>query len=568
MKREDKPITRLYAYGCLPPSKAADVVDGQIRLAHEYRNKLVELEQYRRARFREIIGGDSRVATASAEVQRRRDRIALLEDAVARATVDRSEEHADTARAEVKALRGELRGLVKEYRVVREAALRNEDTRCALAVLRDDVNARWRAARAASGLYWGTYLIVERAIDRARMGTMDPRFRRWTGRGSIGVRVTSTAGLTFDELTNGKSSTLQFDPVDRNAWRTRASRRSVRPVVRFRVGTQDDGSPLWAEFVVCMHRPLPPNATVKWARVVKEREGPRVRYSLLLTVSAMTFVRAVPRRTPRHRAALHLAWRTMPEGDLRVGYLADDRGVGVDLRLPRALTSALEHADSLRSIRDQIFEELRHELVAELTRLELPTWLQDVSRSLPEWRSQETFEPFVFRWANSRFRGDRRAFDAAEAWRRQQRHLWQWEANERARARRRRFEIYRSWARDWSSKYRLVRLEDYDLRALSRVDPLTGREGPTMPAVQRNRVRASPHELRAAVAGKVNVEYVSAALTAQSCHVCGVVGRYNSERTLVHTCIACGQTWDVHLNAARNLLRLRSRTRAKSSRSS
>jgi transposase len=100
-----------------------------------------------------------------------------------------------------------------------------------------------------------------------------------------------------------------------------------------------------------------------------------------------------------------------------------------------------------------------------------------------------------------------------------------------------------------------LRLEDYDLRVFARSEPLGARAGPFSAAFERSRVLVAPHELREAVKAKLEVEYMKPTLVMQTCHLCGVVGNYDTHRRLEQTCTACGASWDAHHNAAMNLLR-------------
>src|SRR5690242_6800937 len=52
-KTSDVP-TRVLTFGCLPPDVGRAEFDEQLILAHRYRNKLIEIERARRAKFRDI----------------------------------------------------------------------------------------------------------------------------------------------------------------------------------------------------------------------------------------------------------------------------------------------------------------------------------------------------------------------------------------------------------------------------------------------------------------------------------------------------------------------------------
>lgn len=63
-------MNRVYQFGCLAPTMNAERVHTQIRLAHRYRNQLVEIERARRAALREPGVDKERVAVLAAELRR------------------------------------------------------------------------------------------------------------------------------------------------------------------------------------------------------------------------------------------------------------------------------------------------------------------------------------------------------------------------------------------------------------------------------------------------------------------------------------------------------------------
>jgi len=66
-----------------------------------------------------------------------------------------------------------------------------------------------RSLRAASGLSgsWGSYLLVEAAVDSAKQHPEEPRFRRWDGTGRVGVQL--QGGLSVDDVLAGIDTRLR-----------------------------------------------------------------------------------------------------------------------------------------------------------------------------------------------------------------------------------------------------------------------------------------------------------------------------------------------------------------------
>src|SRR5258706_9141655 len=187
MKRKTSTTpTRVYSYGCLPPTAGADLVEEQIRLAHRYRNKLVEIERKRR----EIV------QQAQAEIG---DICALR---VAAETLKAEKETAVAALKAKKAGKGKHAETTTEAAVVRAlkqrcseawAALKVEkerqkgDGRLALfyAWISAEAHEAVRQARGASGLRHGNYSWVEDAAKQAAQSKDPPRFLRYTGEGVV-----------------------------------------------------------------------------------------------------------------------------------------------------------------------------------------------------------------------------------------------------------------------------------------------------------------------------------------------------------------------------------------------
>src|SRR5262245_40665765 len=59
---------RAFRYGCLGPTVNADIVEGQLRLAQLYRNKLIEIELARRAAVRQVHAGVPEIADLQSRI--------------------------------------------------------------------------------------------------------------------------------------------------------------------------------------------------------------------------------------------------------------------------------------------------------------------------------------------------------------------------------------------------------------------------------------------------------------------------------------------------------------------
>lgn len=549
--------TAVYTYGLPlgPTSECAEAVDEQMRRARIYHNELLELERTKRAVYREIVGEVAHVAAIQTQIDEVTSEIQRLETA-ARAGNQKSRKRVrdPETRRQLQSLRAKRKELRQQRKAAKAAVRDDPDMQARIAALDERATEWQRGLRAQCGVYWGTYLLVEEAHQRRRRERMDPQFRRWDGSGRIGVQI--QGGMPVAGIVDGSDSRLQIDRTPRVRYtRRHPEGRSVPDSgwLRIRIGS-DGRAPVWATFPLVYHRPLPRDGVIKRAWVQRRRIGTRWRWELQVTLQE-----PVPDVAPgRGTAAVHVGWRVRQDG-LRVGYVRDTSGEGQELLLPRAVLDALDHAASLRSIRDRHHDGIRARLRQWMSaQSHVPEWLTAATKHMDRWRSTQRLTRLVYTWRASRFSGDAAMYDALEAWRRKDRHLYQWECDERAKARGRRKDIYRQLAADLTSRYSTILLGDTDLRQVAR-RAAPDQEDPQHATARRNRTRAAVGELQDAIkaaASKrgVAVDRVSAQHVTDTCHACGERCAFDAAEHVHHACAHCGVVWDQDDNAAVNML--------------
>lgn len=364
-------------------------------------------------------------------------------------------------------------------------------------------------ARGQSGLYSGTYLAVEAAVDASRAVTLGlrklktpaerraywkmPKMRRWDGTGTLAVQVDS-GGIPVSSLYGDKDNRIRIVAEPR----FRVTRRHPEGIqvpnscwFRLRVGSNPDRSPIWATWPMIMHRPLPEDGTVKWAKVIRRKVGLVSRWEVHLTVEAPSFV-GPPADPEAHAVAVHfhpLGWGSGAEGGSGILVAA---ALGTDaeaahMRLNRVarrkkpdgrkagcmevqdVLDALAKADEIRGGRDKDFNAIRDELSDWMSLRTVPGWLRQATRNMDAWRNQRHMVKLVLTWRERRFDGDAKMFEKLEAWRRQDKHLYQWHGRMRQKAIRRRRDLYRCWARKLAASYAgpLI-IEESDLSKIAR----------------------------------------------------------------------------------------------------
>lgn len=428
---------------------------------------------------------------------------------------------------------------------------RSDEWKVAAKRLDDTAKERRKRLRAECGVYWGTYLLIEQAVDQASKAKAMPKFRRWNREGLLGVQFQK--GLDVELL--DADTRAQISPVSEEAWAPETSRGQRKALgrtrLKLRIGS-DGRKPVFAEWPMVMHRPFPEGASVKWAKViVRQNAGwPRWVVQFTLDVSSAT-VR--PRLadlddSETRTCAVDLGWRSRQKAGLRAAMFGDFRGCE-EFQIPAIIREKLDYADSVRSIRDQKLDEMKAALVPLCKGVAWPEKIAGSCKAMHAWRAPGKFVRLVRKHAEIL---PAEAVDLLHAWRHRDRHLWQIETGVRRKAIRRREKIVENWAARLCERYDRIVLEDFRLTDV--IPKVTGPKAP------RQRVVVAPGILRdrllnAARGRGVEVVKVNPAYTTAACHACGVVEEWDQAK-LIHTCTACEESWDQDENAVQNMLAL------------
>lgn len=413
--------TRVYAYGALHPTAGGEQLQDQIRKAISYRRRLIDIEKKRWYRLAECEAEHCAEVTVAAEAVAELDR--ELEHRLRPTTKEER-----TAMRELRARRKETARVLRELRAAVRASHTKADEeltrlmeawllkhgrtdppgrgiarREAIAAMVDD--DRWppywrerlrieaeyshevRAARASSGLYHGTYAAVEDAVEsavQAKRKHGSPPNHSWVE--SVRVGTQCQGGITMNRL-----EILPLPPAPPVEGRYKRRKRS-RTVARVRIGSQEDGYPVWCELPIVLHRPLPPDARVLWAYVVQRRTGHRVRYELQVTVQFEG------ERAPavRHEAvAVSIGWlRAENGGVLAATWLGSDGATG-EVVVPESVERRMDHSAALLGVADKHFEAARGVYCS--IRATLSAEEQERGQHAAHWRSHDKLRFAILR---------------------------------------------------------------------------------------------------------------------------------------------------------------------------
>jgi Putative transposase DNA-binding domain len=586
----------VWKYGLTAPTEQRELVLSQLRLAHEYQCALVRIERGRRARERTIRaehGGetlaaleravkdsdtavlalDTAIKQARKESRKRteaaEDRARLVEARVAKAAATKAlwehREHYASRCRTCRKLATEARKLnAPEPPIPCEHATQDgHHLLHALDQLGELAAELIRNARGHSGVYWGTYLAIEAAMQASRamplygldgMTPNDPRFPRFDGGGLLQVRFQGTP-LPVGEAMVGVDVLHLTAPPD-GAWDhpsySERHRRARHGKLRMCVLSKDR-KPINAEWRLDMDRPLPKDATIREARVVCRRRGPFYKWELQLVLDTSACAQehgnwSVGDGTA---VALDVGWRV--KDALRVATLYDG-GKVEELVLDAKMLSLLNASKRLRSERDVHLDlakaEIRRWKDADLA----PDWLKQAARECHAWRAASRMSALHGHWIANRFDGDVRAFGLLEAWWWRDRNLWSQESHAAASSLARRKQFYREFAKRLARTYETIVLEKFDLREVARV-PKTEDEAANETA-SGNRTLAAISELRQCVlhAARVygcRVALVPAERSSHICPDCGTVTPFDAAEHVEFTCSGCAKRWDQDESAAR-----------------
>ena len=500
--------TLVYRYGLLEPLDS-ELAMRHLRAAHRYRNMLVEIEHGRRAAMRDAEAEDPVFFGVNAA-------IAWLDAQSKQLGAEAKRARSSTR---TRAIAADLREQLKQSRLlVKRAKLGRSLYRALwmrpqLQLRRDAINnvatdlrrnlRRHRCFWTGEQLYHGTYTHVEDADAAARKAPLwdgaepnDPHFTRFTGEGALGVQIQGGAG--FDDVVQKHpqlriSRSLQQPRCNLGRGthkRCSAERcckvtavhgrgRRQRWVLWMRQESDTNRDPVWVQWPMQLHRPLPPGARIMRVnvhrRTLEGDKGQRAQWYAVFTLR----VHDAPRRNDGLAVAVDVGWRLLQDGSMRVAYWRGEDGRHDQLVLTKRQLAGFGVADGIRAARDRVLEQLRAGLCGWLDDASpLPDWMTEARRWMPQWRSPKRFYRLIEIWQRSAElittspesgRPDATAVLAwLQAWRRRDQHLAGYEAGQRDGQKRHRQDYYRRFSAWLSECYDVVVLERFDKRQTNR----------------------------------------------------------------------------------------------------
>lgn len=573
-------------YGVRRPTGNVELINELMRLGHRYNNRLIEIECERRDALRQVLAEEDvaiadllqRVVAVDAELSR------ALEELKRQRASTRSRSDTQEQRDRVKLLREEKKAALLAVKEARAAREKNPATTQAMKEISNRAEEKRRAARAICGVPWGTYQQVEAAVDASKKMPLwrygkpnNPRFRRWDGSGTVAVHIQNRI-LGVGDVLRCTDQWVQLQIEEPRSSSKSAQKRRFG-VLRLRVGTGEDRKPIWAEWPILMHRPLPEGSTVVWATVKREMVSSHDQWSLHLTLNVPNETRTFGAKNRTEvcgsgAVAVDIGWRLLEDGGVRVSYLRDDEGHEREVRIDPGVLSGLRKVEDLESIRSKAMNEMMARLGPWLEAHTgmMPAPMVEEIRHFSKWRAPGRFVALLKRWGAERWMDDEVGFEVLRAWHQGawrgdlgrydggDRHLWQWQEHQRKKSLRRRKDQYRVLGAELARRYSVLVIEDFDLRKTQVHKPPESEEV-EIAAARLQQKDAACSDLRncliqAFVSRGGRVVKVDPAMTTQIHFECGFEGRWDAAPQVDHQCEGCGVVFDQDANATKNIMKL------------
>lgn len=560
----------VYKFGLLPPTTNADLVNEQMYLRHKYYNNSVALENEKR---KELCAVDAQISPVIAALELEIEQIDNLIDSFkneigkkhsAAQSKITSKEDKDNLK-KYKAQRKELFVKLKSLKI----QLKDDPERKAkLTALIEQYKSKVNSLRKDSDLYWGTYLLVDDAIEAASKSvkqlSKSLRFKSWNGDGQIGVRsMPTTKYVGMNEVFDNNCSVLQIDPIDSEVYNlSRGERkRATRSMVRVRLGSIEGAKkPLFATFPIILHRPIPPNSRFKRASISRKIFASKVEWTIEITIEVNdALIHNDNQCVQKEKAvAIDIGWRKIEENLFRIITWRDTNNNVGFINLPKHICAKLQKVDDLKSIRSNNFnkaKEMLNEFIKNNKAILPEEFVKDCAY-LSQWRAIAKLSRLIRKWAKNRFENDSEIYDILEKWRYHDFHLWNWETNQRRSVLRERKEFYRKLASELNKKYENVVMEDFNLaEKVARKPSVESNENDNETA-RANRFKAAPSTFRLAIdlCFKGVIIKINPVNTSKIHYACGSLENIGSD--LIHTCSCCEKIYDRDDNATFNILKL------------
>ncbi len=571
-------VYRYEVRGDVPPEAVEE-----LHRRHRLQNHLVEIEHSRDAGvaaiwaahpdtgllIKDLETAEERCTELAAELQKQKQR-----QRTARPDEQRVADLA-TARTEARSLRQAVKAAKAASRPYVRDELRAADA------LRDAAIKAAYGEAVADGLYWATVndttarhkTAVQRLIaTRAEGRPAQMRFRRWDGTGTLAVQLQRQAGdpprtpaLLADATASKWRNAARMHPYPDEAERAEmAAYLAKQAELTVRIGSGPHKQSVTLPLIV--HRPVPASADIAEIRLTRRRTGATYRVHVTLTC----LLPAPPAKAEGALQAVHMGWRSLDDRSLRAAVITAPgplplpdgleavrhHGTWAEVIIPARLRSHLEKLEAIQARRDKHREEIHAWLRSWLETHPQHKEAADPDGTLHAWRSPGRFAALAIRLRDADDQALAEASARLEAWRKQDKHLWQAVSHGHDKIIRWRRDNYRQVAAWLASEAAVIAVDEWP--AGVRLPDITEEDTTQAQRARANARLAAPGELRDLIrvaAGRRGVRVTAPDGVRRDVHGCGAnLSADSRAKDVMVRCAGCGTMVDQDVNALRAMI--------------
>lgn len=581
-RKTSKLPTQNWVFSALKPNDENDheLVLSQLLKAHNYYNKLIEIEQNRRQEYRSLMDKQGEVKEKKEKIENlKKEKKSMHEQIRNNNSKNRKRENYPEYKKRIKEINEKIKTLNEEKKNI-EKYRKDEITKTEIDKINKKAKENIRNIRKygpsneESPPYPGTYLLVEDSAESAtKKKGAPPKFKSLPEKdpkcveGRIGVQIQNN--FTFKEILEGKSNYVKIqNPTQRYSKKFGHYTNKEYSNASIRVGSKDKKgnaskngrTPIWVTFPVKFHRLPPESAYVKWVWFQRKKIADQFIYELCLSLESENFFpkKNNKKNDNKNIVGVDIGWRQLSNGDIRIAYCSDDQ----ELTLTKDEVRKLLHPDELQSIRDNNFNEAIKCLIDQFGEKKLK---EEGAENIQQWKSPRRLIKFAKKWKNAPSwltnKKELRKVKGKQRWIRtdyftKENHLYQWQTFEKNKAISYIEEKYRKFACNLAEQYDKITIENFDMARLKQKSRPEDNKQLGNKARHMGYITAPAKFWKALylVSPKRGCEIIEIPSyhTSKDCNQCGFT-QQNLNSKLKYNCESCGAEWDRDKNAALNI---------------
>lgn len=538
--------SRRYSYGAREPVVGLSEINNQLYLAHKYGNALVELELYRRKKYRELRTQyspelqqiEQSISEARQQLSDIRTNISVTN------STNRKRVILDSATKEVVSqIKLRMKDLISRSKILRKQLNSDTALKTQAQLVEHEVLVKQKELYATfNNLGWGTKSVVLQG--RIKHTGNDPRFASYNGGGQLSFQIQKPKTLSFEQLLSGKDSRVKLC-ITKELSKNKYGILSIR-LTQSRTDKTDN--PVWVQIPVNLHRDIPKDGSIKWIHIIKRKIATRYKWEIHFVVAKESW--DDKGNAIDGIAAIDAGWRLVDKGLRVLCWHGHDNQSG-ELIIPNQKLKQWQQVVDLQSIRDNKYNTILEHFQNWLSthKDNIPEVLAEQLKYISKWKSQKRLYIFHILWKNNRFDGDSSIFDIIEQWSKNEKHLYIWQEYLRRKTLNWRKDLYRNFNIFIRDKYKNIVLEDLNWANLKRnINP---EEEKKLPTTQYRDI-ASVGLLNKVLEEGGSTTFINAKKSSMICNNCKNECNPDGKEQF-HTCEHCNTTWDRDVNAANNL---------------